>query len=120
MIEKEKYSRKKGEQLVSELNEDLIKDLERLGDLGDYILEFGFGEVFHRENLSLREKEISTLSILISQGREAQIEYHFKIALQIGMNWKELEDIIIQTVLYSGFPTAMIAMKILNKLKENI
>ena len=119
MIEKAKYSKEKGEQLVNDLNENLIVDLKNLGDLGDYILEFGFGEVFQRENLSLREKEISTLSILISQGREAQIEYHFNIALRIGMNWKELEDIIIQTSLYSGFPTAMIAMKILNKLKRN-
>lgn len=119
-MKKEKYSYEKGIQLVNNLNENLVEDLKSLGDLGDYILEFGFGEVFQREHLNLREKEIATLSILISQGRETQIEYHFKIALQIGMEWEELEDLIIQTSLYSGFPTAMIAMKILKKLKENV
>ena len=34
-----------------------------LGDLGRYIVEFAFGDIYSRDGLSLREREIATDSL---------------------------------------------------------
>jgi hypothetical protein len=44
---------KAGEEVVS-----------RLGDLGRYIVEFSFGDIYSREGLSLRDRQIATVAML--------------------------------------------------------
>ncbi|WP_052947629.1 carboxymuconolactone decarboxylase family protein [Aneurinibacillus tyrosinisolvens] len=54
-------------------------------------------------------------------GREPQLRVHIGAALNVGITAKEIEEIIIQTVPYAGFPTAINAMNILKEgMKETI
>ena len=46
-------------------------------------------------------------------GREPQLRVHINAGLNVGLTKKEIEEIIIQTVPYTGFPTAINAMNIL-------
>ena len=48
---------KAGEEVVS-----------RLGDLGRYIVEFSFGDIYSREGLSLRDRQIATVAMLTALG----------------------------------------------------
>jgi len=43
-------------------------------------------------------------------GRDPQLRVHLAAALNVGLTAKELEEIIIQTVPYAGFPTAINAL----------
>lgn len=87
-----------------------------LGDLGRYIVEFAFGDIYNRDGISLRDREIATVAMLtVLGGREPQLKVHIGAALNVGLTSKEIEEIIIQTVPYAGFPTAINA---LNFLKE--
>ncbi len=87
-----------------------------LGDLGRYIVEFAFGDIYSRPGLSLREREIATVAMLTALGgREPQLRVHIQAALNVGLSRQEVEEIIIQTVPYAGFPTAINA---LNTLKN--
>jgi 4-carboxymuconolactone decarboxylase len=80
----------------------------RLGDLGRYIVEFAFGDVYSRPGLSLRDRELATVAALTALGgREPQLRLHLGAALQVGLSVAELEEAIIQTVPYAGFPTAI-------------
>jgi 4-carboxymuconolactone decarboxylase len=89
-----------------------------LGDLGRYIVEFAFGDIYNREGISLREREIATVAALTALGgREPQLRVHMEAALHVGLSLQEIEEIILQTVPYAGFPTAINAMNLLLKLK---
>lgn len=90
---------------------------ENLGDLGKYIVEFAFGDVYSREGLSLREREIATIAMLTCLGgREPQLNVHIHAGLNVGLTRQEMEEIIIQTVPYAGFPTAINAMNLLKTI----
>ena len=40
----------------------------RLGDLGRYIVEFAFGDIYSRPGLNVREREIATVAVLTALG----------------------------------------------------
>ena len=85
-----------------------------LGDLGRYIVEFAFGDIYSRPGLSLRDREIATVALLAGLGaREPQLRVHLAAGLNVGLTAKELEEIVIQTVPYAGFPTAINALNAL-------
>ena len=88
-----------------------------LGDLGRYIVEFAFGDIYNREGLSLRDRELATVAALTAMGgREPQLKVHVGAALNVGLTEKEIEETIIQTVPYAGFPTAINAMNVFKEV----
>lgn len=97
--------------------DDLITEY---GELGEYILQYAFGDIYAREGLSLRDREIVTISFLISQGSpETQLRNHYQGALNVGVTIDELKEIILQASLYNGFPKAIKALKVLKSLSED-
>lgn len=93
--------------------------VSRLGDLGRYIVEFAFGDIYSRPGMSLREREIATVALLTALGgREPQLRVHMEAALHVGITLQELEEIVLQTVPYAGFPTAINAMNVLSQFKS--
>ena len=88
-----------------------------LGDLGRYIVEFGYGDIFSRPGLSVREREMATVALLTAMGgREPQLRVHILAALKAGITAEEVKEVIIQTVPYAGFPTAINATNLLNQI----
>ncbi|MGA3029625.1 MAG: carboxymuconolactone decarboxylase family protein [Candidatus Limnocylindrales bacterium] len=88
-----------------------------LGDLGRYIVEFAFGDIYSREGLSLRDRELVTVAALTAMGgREPQLRVHLGAGLNVGLTALELEEVIIQTVPYAGFPTAINALNLLREV----
>lgn len=88
-----------------------------LGDLGRYIVEFAFGDIYSRDGLSLREREIATIAMLTVLGaREPQLRVHIGGGLNVGLTAAEIEEIIIQTIPYAGFPTAINALSLLKEI----
>ncbi len=95
--------------------------VSRLGDLGRYIVEFAYGDIYSRTGMSLREKEIVTVSVLAALGgREPQLHIHMQAALRAGITPEEIEEIILQTIPYAGFPTAINAMNVLSQVKKEV
>ncbi|BDF57191.1 4-carboxymuconolactone decarboxylase [Christensenellaceae bacterium] len=91
---------------------------DNLGDLGRYIVEFAFGDIYSRGTLTLREREMITIAMLtVLSGRDPQLNVHIRAGMHVGLTKKEIEEIIIHSVPYCGFPTAINA---LNALKQNV
>jgi 4-carboxymuconolactone decarboxylase len=87
-----------------------------LGALGRYIIEFAFGDIYSRGVLSLRDREIATVAMLAALGgRDKQLRVHIGAALNVGLSMAEIEETILHTVPYAGFPTAINAMAVLKE-----
>jgi 4-carboxymuconolactone decarboxylase len=94
-----------GAALVAALS-DLAPDLAR------YIVEFGFGDVYARPGLSLRDRQLATVAALAALGNaQPQLVAHIEGALAVGVTREEIVEVIIQMALYGGFPAAMNAIE---------
>lgn len=119
MTDESRYER--GAKIISDTHGDAgLETIESLGDLGRYVLEFAYGDVHSRPGLSLRDREIVTVAVLAAVGgRESQLRVHLDAAFGEGLSAEELEEVIIQTVPYTGFPTAIQALQLLRDVVEN-
>src|SRR5260370_35895793 len=85
-----------------------------LRDLGRYMVEFPYGDIYSRDGLAVRDREIATIAMLTALGgREPQLRVHMASALNVGLTADELYEIIIHTVIFAGFPTAINALSVL-------
>jgi 4-carboxymuconolactone decarboxylase len=92
---------KAGENVVNAL-----KDIAP--DLAKYTIEFPFGDIYSREGLNLRDREIATIAALTAMGNATpQLKVHIHAALNVGVTKTEIIEIITQMAVYSGFPTAI-------------
>ncbi|MFC4218945.1 carboxymuconolactone decarboxylase family protein [Flagellimonas marina] len=105
--------------------EKVVASLEDISpDLAAYIIEFAFGDIYERPLLDLKTKEIVIVSGLTAMGNaEPQLKVHLNAALNVGWTIAEVQEIILQMSVYSGFPSAvngMTALKdILDERKKN-
>ena len=99
------------EQLGWGTNEE-TRDLDE--DLWQIITETNFGTIWSRPGLSLRERELVCMAILIARGAHG-VAMHFKNAHHVGFTPEELKEIVLQTIPYSGLPRALGAMALLKK-----
>lgn len=89
--------------------ERVIESLKEIApDLARYTIEFPFGDVYSRGILSLREREIVTVSALAAMGNaHPQLKVHIHGALNVGCTREEIVEIMIQMAVYAGFPAAL-------------
>ncbi|MBN1467398.1 MAG: carboxymuconolactone decarboxylase family protein [Fusobacteriaceae bacterium] len=88
---------------------DVIESLKDISpDLGKYIIEFAFGDIYSRKFLDLKQRETITLASLLTQGAcEPQLKVHIKGALNVGLKKEEIIEIFIQCIPYVGFPKVL-------------
>ncbi|NRT58371.1 carboxymuconolactone decarboxylase family protein [Sphaerotilus uruguayifluvii] len=93
-----------GEQIVASLA-DLAPDL------GRFIVEFGFGDIYTRPGLGLLDRELATVALLAALGTAApQLRVHIHGLLNVGGTREQLVEALIHTAAYAGFPAAINAM----------
>jgi len=90
-----------GEKVVASLA-DIAPDFAR------YVIEFPFGDIYSREGLGLRDREIATIAALTALGNAApQLKVHIEAGLNVGLSRDEIVEIIMQMAVYAGFPAAV-------------
>lgn len=92
--------------------EEVIKSLEDISpDLGRFIVEFAFGDIYARKELSLQERELITItSLLTAGGCEPQLEVHINGSLNVGITPKKIIETFLQCIPYTGFPRVLNAV----------
>ena len=83
-------------------------------DLWQFITDIGFGEIWSRPGLSLRERELIVLGALMAVKADG-IASHMRRAHNLGITHDEIKELILQLTIYLGMPKGLFAMK---KLKE--
>ena len=110
-MESDRYQRgwDKLKEIDGQAGEKVIEALKDIApDLARYIIEFPFGDIYSRGILSLKEREIATVSALAALGNAApQLKVHIHGALNVGCSRQEIVEIMIQMAVYAGFPAAL-------------
>lgn len=90
----------------------------KFAELNDDIL---FGEVWSREEkLSLRDRSIITVSILMAKGiTDSSLEVHITNAKKHGISADEMAEILTHAAFYAGWPNAWAAFRIAKKVYED-
>ena len=93
--------------------------LARMGDLGDLIVDFVFGDVHARPGLGVRERELIIVAVLTTIGSsDPQVRAHIRALRALDVPFAEIEEAILQTAPYAGFPRAINALKVLREEQE--
>ena len=89
--------------------ENVIQSLQDIApDVGKYIIEFAFGDVYTRPELSMQEREMITItSLLTTGGCEPQLEVHINGSLNVGLSPEKIIETFIQCIPYTGFPKVL-------------
>ena len=109
--------RKKGLEILKKM--DLLKNDETpvSKDLLKQIIDMLYGTIWSRtEQLSLQERSMITLTVLVALNRENELKSHLRGAKNLGVTKEKIEEMILHVAHYSGFPTAVSASQLLNKV----
>lgn len=98
--------------------EQVIESLQNISpDLGRFIVEFAFGDIYSRPELSLQERELITItSLLTAGGCEPQLEVHINGSLNVGIKPHKIVETFIQCIPYTGFPKVLNAISVAKKV----
>lgn len=82
----------------------------KLGPLGVYGIDFAFGEVWARPELSRRDRSLLVVSVLATLGRGEELDIHIPAAVRHGVTQVELEELMLTVFAYAGAPLAVEGM----------
>ena len=75
-----------------------------------WLTETAFGDLWSRPNLTLRQRELVTATVLIVLGRNPELRGHFGTALRVGITPEEMSEVIVHLGAYAGFPALVESM----------
>ena len=121
----DKENRKKGMKILEEM--DLLKSSQKpiSRDFMAHIVDALYGSIWSRDEIiSLPERSLITVAVLVALNRENELKIHIRGALNLGISKEKIEEMILHVAHYSGFPTGVSANQILNDIcteteKEN-
>ncbi len=85
---------------------DSLKDIAP--EMGEFIVDFSYGDVIARKTLSPKWKEIAMISAAVARGTMCpQLKVHIQASLNVGLSKTEIIEIMYQMVVYAGFPAGL-------------
>lgn len=80
-------------------------------DFARMAVEFPLGDLYTREDLDLRSREIVAIASLATIGNAGpQLRAHVGAAASLDISRGEIIEILMQTAIYAGFPAALNAL----------
>ena len=90
--------------------------VEQLGDMGHLVVNYAFGDVWSRPQLSRRDRSLVVISALTALSLAHELEIHIGGALNHGVTREEIEEVMLTMVLYGGFPRAIDGIHLAHKV----
>ncbi len=76
------------------------------------ITRYAWGTIWTRPGLPLTTRSAITLTAMIAQGHWEEFAMHVRAALTNGMTRAEIKEVLLQSAIYCGVPSANIAFKV--------
>lgn len=102
----------KGKEVLESIQErpveEIFKEIDDVApDLGRFVVEFPYSEIYTRPEVDLKTRELCTVVALTVLGTIPQLKDHINAALNVGNSKTEIVEIIMQMSAYCGFPKAI-------------
>lgn len=104
---------------------EVMKQLGREGqtsgrdeEFSDITLRILYGDIFARPGLSLRDRELITMAVMVAIGADFdRLYHHFKNAPNLGITDREMREMIYQTMFYAGWSKGASAIRSYNRVR---
>ncbi|WP_432541236.1 carboxymuconolactone decarboxylase family protein [Lactiplantibacillus argentoratensis] len=102
----------------AEAADHVMASLDRVApDVAKLILEFAFNDIYTRPGLSLQQRELVTITSLLTQGDTAdQLRVHLNGCLNVGLSRTEIVETCIHCIPYVGFPKVLNALTVVKEV----
>lgn len=89
-------------------------------DFARMTIEFAFGDLYSRDALDLKSRELIAIAVLAASGKAGpQLRVHVQSAASCGISKDEIVEALMQIALYAGFPAALNALADCHDLLTN-
>jgi 4-carboxymuconolactone decarboxylase len=89
-------------------------------DFQNLVTRNAWGAVWDRGALELRTRSLVTLGMLIALGRSHEIKGHVRGALNNGATRAEIQEVLIHSTVYCGFPLAVEAFRSIKEVFDGL
>src|SRR5579884_3473176 len=72
----------------------------------EFITRYAWGEVWSRPGLSRPTRSLVTLALMVALNREEEFRMHVRAALNNRVSKSEIQELLLHTAIYCGFPAA--------------
>ncbi|HSW71641.1 MAG TPA: carboxymuconolactone decarboxylase family protein [Gammaproteobacteria bacterium] len=109
-------------EIIGEKSESIIKMFEAISpDFANYVLDFGYGDLYSRKGFSDKHRELAAVACLIGQGNTGlPLKAHLSGMLNVGWKKEEIIELLIFLVGYSGFPACVEAITTFKQITEEM
>ncbi|KAK4047475.1 hypothetical protein OIV83_005387 [Microbotryomycetes sp. JL201] len=73
--------------------------------------EAAWGTIWTRPGLSLRDRSLTTISMLAAMGKSNELQGHVIGGLRNGLTKSEIQEALLQAMVYAGMPTGLEAFR---------
>ena len=94
------------------VNRSVEESNELNADFQDFITRYAWGEIWNRPGLERKTRSLLTLGILVSDGRDQELQIHLRAAVGNGVSVEEIKEVFMHASVYCGLPAANHAFKI--------
>lgn len=85
-------------------------------EIGRRVLDWAYGDVFPREGLDLRSRELVSVACLTMLNLPRQLKTHVIAALGAGATEEELRETFLHVAMFAGFPLALNGAAVLDEV----
>jgi 4-carboxymuconolactone decarboxylase len=82
----------------------------------ELVSEYGRGVIWGRPGLPRKTRSLLNLAMLTALNRSVELEVHLRGALTNGATRDEIQEVILQAMVYCGMPAALEAVRVARKV----
>lgn len=117
----EQSRRERGNQVINKLiggaGQPVLNALHQdFPFLADAIVDYSLGDVWSRQGLDDRTRQLATVAAFAAAGNLPQLKIHAGYALRLGVTQDELKEIIYLTTVTAGFPRSIDAAQAMREV----
>lgn len=104
--------------LVGQTRTRLMKELFAYFDIPAKIIDHVFGNLYARDVLTQRERELCAVAALCVLNRANELKSHVIAAIRAGTTKAEVAEVILQMSTYGGMPVCLEGLEIARQVFE--
>jgi 4-carboxymuconolactone decarboxylase len=91
---------------------------EFTADFQDFITRYAWGEIWTRPGLDRKTRSCITMTALVALGHHDELAMHVRAALRNGLTSEEIKEVLLQSAIYCGVPSANAAFAVAQRVLE--